>query len=420
MSKPTPSQTVRGTHDLIGDVARQHSHVLDVAFDVADRFGFSEIKTPIFEFSQVFSRTLGDASDIVSKEMYTFTDRGGDLLSLRPEGTAGVIRAFIEHGLKNQCPLKFIYEGPMFRYERPQKGRYRQFYQIGAELIGVDNPDADVETIALAKLILSELGIDQKCSLEINSIGDKESRDHYRKALVQYYEKHSGSLSEDSKKRLTLNPMRILDSKDRSDIEINKNAPRLIEHLNSSSLEKFEKIQSRLKALNIDFKINNQLVRGLDYYCHLVFEFRTTELGSQDAVLSGGRYDGLAEIMGGPTTPAVGWAAGVERLSMLMTDKPLAHRPVALIPIGDQAEQYCLNLAQDLRRQKLNVELAYSGNLSNRMKKAAGRNAYAAIIIGDNELNSGEFGFKNLDSGEQTKVQKGQLLEKLKSSQNRK
>ncbi len=294
------------------------------------------------------------------------------------------------------------------------KGRYRQFYQIGAELIGVEKPDADVETISLAHTLLNELGVGSKCYLEINSIGDKESRDAYRKVLVEYYSKHLERLSEDSKKRLSLNPLRILDSKEKGDIEVNRDAPKLLDHLNAVSREKFEYIQKRLNDLKIPFKINQHLVRGLDYYCHLVFEFRTSELGSQDAVLSGGRYDGLSEIMGGPATPAVGWAAGIERLSLLTAADPVAQRAVCLIPIGDKAESYCLTLAHSLRQDGFLVDMGYSGNLSNRMKKAASHNCYAALIVGDNELSTGEFGLKILDSGEQIKLREADLKTKLR------
>ncbi len=406
-------QAVRGTHDLYGPQSRRFRHVVDKALSVGARFGFSEIKTPIFEFSQVFSRTLGDASDIVSKEMYTFTDKGGDSLSLRPEGTAGVMRAFISEGMTQNLPLKLAYEGPMFRYERPQKGRYRQFYQIGAEFLGVDNPDSDVEVISYAYVILKELGVENKVQLEINTIGDKPSRVVYRQALVDYYKQHESRLSEDSKKRLSVNPLRILDSKDKNDIDINKGAPSLIDHLNADSKAKYEHIKASLSALKIPFIENPHLVRGLDYYCHLVFEFRTNELGSQDAVLSGGRYDGLAESMGASPTAAVGWGAGVERLCMLMAADPAIARPVAIIPLGEPAEKYAVTLAYSLRSEGLTIDMSYSGNMSNRMKKAAKNNAIAAVIIGDQELARGEVMLKLLDKGVQEAVKESDLLKRL-------
>lgn len=406
-------QPVRGTHDLLGVDIRKYRRIITQALAMCDRYGVAEIKTPIFEFSHVFSRTLGDASDIVTKEMYTFTDKGGDSISLRPEGTASVMRAFISEGLSHQLPLKFFYEGPMFRYERPQKGRYRQFYQIGVELMGVENPDSDIEVISFAHHLLEKLNVASKVQLEINSIGDKESRDKYRQELVRFYENHMGSLSEDSRKRLAMNPLRILDSKDKNDIAINQSAPRLIDYLNAESKAKFSFIQKNLADLGIKYAVNPRLVRGLDYYCHLVFEFRTTELGSQDAVLSGGRYDGLAEIMGGPKTPAVGWAAGIERLSLLMPEDDKPSRAISLIPLGEAAEELCRRLAHELRGQGVAVDMAYSGNMSNRMKKAAKQNAAAALIIGDNEIASGEYTMKILDSGVQLKVKKAELTKRL-------
>lgn len=402
-------QPVRGTHDFLFDDSRKFDHVVQTTRQVATRFGFDEIQTPIFEFVNVFDRTLGDTSDIVSKEMYTFTDKGGDALSLRPEGTAGVVRAFISNELQRSLPVKFFYQGPMFRYERPQKGRFRQFHQVGIELLGAESTQADIETISYGQILLKELGVLDKCYLEINSIGDKASRDAYRDALVAYYTPKEATLSEDSKKRLKTNPLRILDSKDKNDIFVNVGAPKFSDSLNAESREKFDRICSGLNELGIVYKINDKLVRGLDYYTHLVFEFKTEALGAQDAVLSGGRYDGLVEIMGGAPTPGVGWAAGVERLSLLMESLPAKIRPAALIPMGDAADKFCLGLAHELRTQGVAVDVAYGGNMSNRMKKAARVNAKIAVIIGDQEMASGEIAIKNLDSGEQSKVSKTEL-----------
>jgi histidyl-tRNA synthetase len=407
-------QPVRGTHDLYFAQVLRHQKVVKTAQQISALYGFSEIKTPIFEFSQVFGRTLGDASDIVSKEMYTFTDKGGEILSLRPEGTAGIMRAYLSEGLAQHQPVKFFYEGPMFRYERPQKGRYRQFYQIGVELIGPESNDADIEVISLAFHLLHALGVAEKVQLEVNSIGDKESRDQYRKILVDYYKNYEKELSADSQRRLTQNPLRILDSKAEPDVKINSGAPLLTDHLNSASKEKFDKILSALTDLKISYKVDPKLVRGLDYYSHMVFEFRTQALGAQDAVLSGGRYDGLAEMMGGPATPAVGWAAGVERLGMLLAEDPKKIRPLTLIPLGAAAENYCRALAHELRGAGFPIDVAYGGNMSNRMKKATNQNAIAALIIGDNELSSGEFSLKILDQGVQKKVQKSDLNTELR------
>ncbi len=407
-------QPVRGTHDFLFEDARKFDLVVQKTREIGLRFGFDEIQTPIFEFANVFDRTLGDTSDIVSKEMYTFTDKGGDALSLRPEGTAGVVRAFISNELKRQLPVKFFYQGPMFRYERPQKGRFRQFHQVGIELLGTESSQADIETVSYGEILLKELGVIEKCYLEINSIGDKSSRDQYRATLTDYYSKWQSGLSEDSQKRLATNPLRILDSKDRKDIEINSTAPKFSNSLNAESKEKFSKICEGLTALGVAYKVNDKLVRGLDYYTHLVFEFKTNALGAQDAVLSGGRYDGLVEVMGGDPTPGVGWAAGIERLSLLMETLPPKIRPASLIPMGDAAEQFCLILAHELRAQGLPVDVAYGGNMSNRMKKAARVGAKIAVIIGDQEMQSGELAIKNLDTGEQSKVSKTEIVSRIR------
>ncbi|MCB0351510.1 MAG: histidine--tRNA ligase [Bdellovibrionales bacterium] len=406
-------QPVRGTHDLFGSDILRYRHILNAAASLSRSYGFEEIKTPIFEFTNVFSRTLGDASDIVSKEMYTFSDKGGEILSLRPEGTASIVRSFISEGLAQHLPLKFFYEGPMFRYERPQKGRYRQFYQIGVELLGVDSTDADIEVISMAEHLFRKLGVSRKVTLEINSIGDHESRNNYKQALVEYYKKHLENLSDDSKVRLMTNPLRILDSKDKRDIAINHDAPKLADYLNEASKQKFEQIKKTLADLGILFKVNPFLVRGLDYYCHLVFEYRTTALGSQDAVLSGGRYDGLTEIMGGPKAPAVGWAAGVERLSLLLDADPKKLRPISLIPLGEAAEMACRNLAHDLRGKGFFIDMSYSGNMSNRMKKATKQNAIAALIIGESELQNKLYTLKLMDTGVQMTIKETELSERL-------
>ena len=379
----------------------RYRFIVDKTLETSRRYGFHEVKTPIFEFTKVFSRTLGESTDIVSKEMYTFKDRGDDDLCLRPEGTAGIVRSFLSEGLQRKTPLKLFYEGPMFRYERPQKGRYRQFYQIGVELIGSDKLDSDVEVLSLGHNTLLELGVLEKTKLFVNSIGDSETRKGYREKLVSYYQKHLGELSKDSQHRLKTNPLRILDSKDKNDIQINQEAPKLLDSLTESSRQRFEEIQKTLKTLGINFEVDPKLVRGLDYYSDLVFEFKTDQLGAQDAVLSGGRYDGLSQLMGGPLTPSVGWAAGIERLSLLMNEDPILSRPVSLIPIGDSAIQFCRELAHNWRKEGLVVDLSYGGNMSNRLKKASNKKARYALVIGDQELQSGQGNLKDLDSGEQ-------------------
>jgi len=400
-------QPVRGTHDLLPEEARKFRFITTCALAVAERYGYGEISTPIFEFSDVFHRTLGDTSDVVTKETYSFTDRGGEGITLRPEFTAGIARAFVSNNLQDQLPLKLFYSGPAFRYERPQKGRQRQFHQIGVELLGVDSPLGDVETIALAHQVLTALGLKDKVKLEINTLGDAASRGHYRMTLVDYFRAHEAQLSEDSKARLARNPLRILDSKDEGDRKIIVNAPRMKDHLTPEAQAYFTKVTEGLAGLGIAFTLNERLVRGLDYYNHTVFEFTTDLLGAQGTVLAGGRYDGLVELMGGPATPGIGWAAGIERLAALMDWQALpakASRPIAFIPLGEKAEEEALKSVQLLRKEGFHVEFAYKGNLGNRMKKANRANAIVALIFGDTELAKGVVTLKELDSGEQKEV----------------
>lgn len=406
-------QPVRGTRDLLPEESRRHRLVADTAHQVSSLYGYEEIVVPIFEFTEVFKRTLGDTSDIVTKEMYTFEDRGGDRLTLRPEATAGIMRALISGGLGQNLPLKFFCTGPMFRYERPQKGRYRQFHQIDIELLGVPEPEGDVEVIAVGAHILEALGVLGMTTLELNTLGDFESRAAYRHALVAYLEKFRGELSDDSHARLDRNPLRILDSKDEGDKRIVAEAPVFFDYLNDASRAFFEKVQKSLDTLGIAYVLNPRIVRGLDYYCHTVFEFTTTALGSQGAVLAGGRYDGLAETMGGTATPGVGWAGGVERLAMLAANVPEPERPVAVIPIGEEAEAAALRLARDLRHKGISVELGYRGNLSRRMKRANKLRARLAVLLGEDELKRGSATLRDLDSGAQSEVPLGALVARL-------
>ena len=341
---------------------------------------------------------------MATKETYSFEDRGGESLTLRPEFTAGVARAFISNNLQDQLPLKFFYAGPAFRYERPQKGRQRQFHQIGTELLGVAEPQGDVETIALAYHVLSALGLKDKVKLEINTLGDSTSRGIYRDALVKYFRAHEAQLSEDSKMRLERNPLRILDSKDEGDRKIIADAPRMETYMTSSATAYFKEVTDGLASLGISFTRNERLARGLDYYNHTVFEFTTDLLGAQGTVLAGGRYDGLIELMGGAPTPGIGWAAGIERLASLIEYTPEIIRPVALIPLGEAAEREAIKLTQQLRNEGFHVELAYKGNLSNRMKKANRVRACVAVILGEDELTRGIAQIKDLDTGTQSEV----------------
>ncbi|MGH6879526.1 histidine--tRNA ligase [Hypericibacter sp.] len=409
----TTLQPVRGTHDLLPEDMRRHRRVVETAREVAERFGYLEIETPIFEFSEVFKRTLGDTSDIVTKEMYSFTDRGGEGLTLRPEGTASVARALISGGLAQHLPLKFFYHGPMFRYERPQKGRLRQFHQIGIELLGVKEPAGDVEVIATGHGILSELGLSDRITLEINSLGDGESRQAYRTELVRYFGSHRDKLSQESRDRLERNPLRILDSKDEGDRRIVAEAPLFGDYLNEASRDFFAAVTRGLDALGIPYRVSPRLVRGLDYYCHTAFEFVTDTLGAQGTVMAGGRYDGLIETMGGPATPGVGWASGIERLAMMLAETPSARRPLAVVPVGDDAQAPALKLAHDLRKAGFAVELGYGGNMSKRLKRANRLNASVALLMGEDELKSGVVTLRDLDKGSQETVALDALKDRL-------
>jgi histidyl-tRNA synthetase len=406
-------QPVRGTHDLLPDEMRRHRRVVDTARAVAERYGYLEMATPIFEFSEVFQRTLGDTSDIVTKEMYSFTDRGGENLTLRPENTAGVARALMSNGLAQHLPLKYFYAGPMFRYERPQKGRMRQFHQTGVELLGVAQPQGDVEIIAVGAAILRELGALDRTVLELNTLGDSESRNAYRKVLVDYLLAHKSKLSKDSIERLERNPLRILDSKDEGDQAIVAEAPVYTDHLNAASRAFFESVKQGLDASGIAYEINPRLVRGLDYYCHTCFEFTAAELGAQKTVMAGGRYDGLVETMGGPPTPGVGWASGIERVAMMLREMPPELRPLAVVPIGDAAAAAALKLAEELRRAGFAVDLGFGGNVKKRMARADKIKAAAAVIIGDDELAKGVATLRDLQSGAQEQVPLAQLQDRL-------
>jgi histidyl-tRNA synthetase len=387
--------------------------VVETGRAVAARYGYHEIATPVFEFTEVFARTLGETSDIVTKEMYTFEDRAGDSLTLRPEYTAGIARAFISGALGQQLPIKLFASGPMFRYERPQKGRLRQFHQIDVEALGAAEPLADVEVIALGARILAELGLADHVVLELNSLGDPASRRAYRDELVGYLARYRSDLSEESQDRLERNPLRILDSKDPRDREILVGAPSLADSLNEPSRAFFGEVRAGLDALGIPYRVNPGLVRGLDYYTHTAFEFTTTALGAQGAVLAGGRYDGLVATMGGPDTPGIGWAAGVERLAMLLAETPVAPRPIAVIPIGEGTTLPAMQLAEELREAGHHVEFGFRGKVGQRLKRAAQQNARYAILLGEDELAAGKVVLRDLDRGEQQAIARASLPSRL-------
>ncbi len=406
-------QAVRGTHDLYGQDCQNYRRIIECARQITQLYGYEEIMTPVFEFSNVFHR-LGETSDVISKETYTFLDRGGEELTLRPEGTAPVVRAAISNGLAQHLPLRFFYAGPMFRYERPQKGRYRQFDQIGVELCGLQRAEADVEVIAMAAHLLKELHIFDTLCLEINTLGDSDSRAIYRQALIDYFSPYAASLSMDSQKRLSQNPLRLLDSKDPKDQEIAKDAPLYTDSLTPESHRYFEQVLKGLDLLGLPYKINRKLVRGLDYYCHTAFEFTSKDLGAQGAVIAGGRYDGLFKAMGGPDIGGVGWGGGIQRLMLLSPSLQKVTPDLCLMPLGEEAEHFVLSLAQELRQQQFITHISYSGNLSKKMKYADKIQAAWALVVGEDEIRENLFNLRNLKTGEQLKLSRPQLFDYLK------
>lgn len=406
-------QPVRGTRDLIGEDMRRHRHVVETARRVAALWGFDEWATPVIEDTRVFSRTLGDTSDVVMKEMYTFPDRGGESLTLRPEYTSGLCRALVTNGLTQSLPQKVFAAGPMFRYERPQKGRYRQFHQLDIEVMGSADPLADAEVVALGYEICRALGIAEGGVLELNTLGDAESRAAYRDALVAHFTRHAQHLSADSRARLSRNPLRILDSKDEGDRAIVADAPTIAPHLTDSAAAFYAAVRAALARFGVPFVENPRIVRGLDYYSHTAFEFVTTRLGAQGTLFGGGRYDGMVEEMGGPHVPCVGWAAGVERLEMMLPEAPPAPATVAVAPAGEAEEAEALEVLTALRRAGVRAEMAYRGNLKRRMERANRAGARAVVIIGRDELARGTVQLRDLRSGEQAEVAREELAGKL-------
>jgi len=410
----TPVQPVRGTQSLLGEDADRLAAVV-AAFDKVRRlYGFRRVEVPTIEQTAIFARTIGETTDVVSKEMYSFDDRGGDSITLRPEFTAGICRAYLSEGWQQFAPLKVATHGSAFRYERPQKGRFREFHQLDAEIIGAGEPQADVELLAFADQLLKELGI-AGTILKLNTLGDPETRAAWRDALHEHFRGHSSSLSEDSQARLERNPLRILDSKAHQDWPVVDSAPVIDDFLTAEAADFFGKVTAGLDAAGIAWERAPRLVRGLDYYRHTAFEFITDRLGAQGTVLAGGRYDGLIESIGGPHTPAVGWAAGIERLAMML-DAPDVEKPaVAVIPLGDRAEAEAQKIVAGLRREGVATEMAYRGNMKKRLSRANAVGAAYALIIGDEELERGEAQLKDLASGEQRAVSLHLIGEALKA-----
>ncbi|MCG2842190.1 histidine--tRNA ligase [Sandaracinobacter sp. RS1-74] len=409
------AQPVRGMQDFLGEPAARFEHVAQTFRDVSRRFGFRRVEVPVVEFTHVFARTLGETTDVVSKEMYSFEDRNGESLTLRPEFTAGICRAYISEGWQQFAPLKLVTHGPLFRYERPQKGRYRQFHQIDAEVIGAAEPAADVELIAFADLLLKELGV-QGVTLQLNTLGDAETRAAWRDGLVAHFSAHKDVLSEESRKRLETNPLRILDSKEAADRPLVEAAPAIDAYMSAEAGAFFEAVQKGLQASGVAFERQARLVRGFDYYRHTAFEFVSDALGSQATVIGGGRYDGLIEAMGGPHTPAVGWAGGIERLMMLCSEPAAADVEVALVPMGEAAELAANGLLAELRAAGFAAEQGWRGNMKKRMERAAKSGARFAVILGDSELEAGTVALKDMAAGTQRTVARADLLAVLQAA----
>ena len=392
MAKIDTPQAVRGTQDMFGEFEERFAHVVATFERVRRLYGFKGLQMPVIEPTAVFARSLGEATDVVSKEMYTFDDRGGDSITLRPEFTAGIARAYLTNGWQQYAPMKLSTHGPLFRYERPQKGRYRQFHQIDAEIIGAAEPVADVELLVMADQLLKELGINDGVTLQLNTLGDTPSRDAWRTALVEYFNDHRAGLSDDSVDRLSRNPLRILDSKDPKDRPIADAAPVIDDYLSVEAQDFFGAVTAGLDAAGVAWERNARLVRGLDYYRHTAFEFVTDRLGAQGTVLGGGRYDGLIENLGGPSTPAVGWAAGIERLAMLVDEQYICQSAVvAILPETEDVELKAAAVATKLRANGISCWTAFRQNPKKRMAKARSDGAFAALYVRASDDESREF-----------------------------
>lgn len=405
-------QAVRGMNDILAEQVPRWQLLEQVVKEVVSSYGYGEIRLPIVERTELFHRAIGEVTDIVEKEMYTFEDRNGESLSLRPEGTAGCVRAGIENGLLYNQQQRLWYTGPMFRHERPQKGRYRQFHQIGVEAFGMAGPDIDAELILMCARIWGRLGLGDTVQLQLNSLGTQESRASYRQVLVAYFERYEQDLDEDSRRRLRTNPLRILDSKNPQMGELIAQAPKLIDHLDDESTRHFAQLREMLDEAEVSYVLNPRLVRGLDYYSRTVFEWITDRLGAQDAVCSGGRYDGLVEQLGGQATRAVGFAMGMERvIALLEQQHTQGHEQaphVYVVPLGEAAQKMALVLAERLRDSEAGLRVmlnAGGGNLKTQLKRADRSGAKMALILGEKELQAGQAAVKPLRvDGEQTLI----------------
>jgi len=397
-------QSVRGMRDILPDQSASWQHIENTARQLFNSYGYKELRTPIIEPTDLFVRTIGEVTDIVEKEMYTFQDRNDDSLTLRPEGTAGCVRAGIQHGLLHNQQQRIWYTGPMFRHERPQKGRYRQFYQAGIETYGIATPDIDAEVIAIGARLWKLLGIDMSAvRLEINSLGSNEARDHYRTILIDYFSQHEDQLDEDSKRRLHKNPLRILDTKNPAMKTLVANAPDLLDYLDDESKTHFEGLKQRLDSMGVAYQINSRLVRGIDYYNRTVFEWITEELGAQGTICAGGRYDGLVKQIGGRETPACGFGIGLDRLQLLLEEKntviPNQYPHAYFVLLGEKAELSGLTVAETIRNNHPSLRLLVnggSGSFKSQLKRADKSDASYAFIIGESEAEAGEITIKPL------------------------
>lgn len=391
-------QAIRGMHDILPQEIPYWQHIENSCRSVVAQYGYHEIRFPLLEQTKLFKRGIGDATDVVEKEMYTFSDRNGDSVSLRPEGTASCVRAGIEHGLLYNQIQRLWYMGPMFRHERPQKGRQRQFHQLGVEAFGLAGPDIDAEIILLGKRILDRLGLSQKITLEINTLGDFHQRAAYKKILVDYFTAHHNKLDEDSQRRLITNPLRILDSKNPDMKALNDNAPKFSDYVNGNAKAHFNQLCDLLAAANVAFCVNPTLVRGLDYYCFTVFEWVTTQLGAQGTVCGGGRYDGLVELLGGKATPAVGFSMGLERIALLLQEKQTLYDAPDFYVVTENHHAAFL-LCEKIRDQFSNIKIEMncgSTSFGNQFKRADKSGAQYALILGEKEIATDTITMKNL------------------------
>ncbi len=405
---------VRGTHDLFGKEVRKFNFIITEVKEIARKFGFDEMITPIFENSELFKKPLGEQSDVVLKEMYTFTDRNEDELTLRPEYTTPMIRAAISNGLLNNLPAKFFGTGQMFRRERPQKGRYRQFNQINFENFGTNDFFADVEVINLANQLLKKILPKNNFTLHINTLGSRENLQNFKKILSKYFKDHQNSLSIESKSKIETNPLRILDSKNIQDKEIVLQSPKLIEFISQSELKSYEEIKDCLNDLSIPIFEDLNLVRGLDYYCHTVFEFKTNEIGSQDTLIGGGRYNGLIKTLGGKDIPGIGWAGGIERIMLLMKDVIETTEDIHLSIKDSALKKHALKIYDHLIKSNLSVYWNYKYNLKKSLSLASEKKAKYIIIVGEEEKNNNNYVLKNLSNGEQKTVNLNNILDHIK------